>query len=77
MMDLWDEVIYQIENDLEDRDTTALYEMLQRVPKDVLIAYLPEGREFIVSENQGLTTPHCGAILYIRWLGKGTSNDDI
>jgi hypothetical protein len=25
--------------------------MLQRVPKDVLIAYLPEGREFIVSEN--------------------------
>ena len=56
MMDLWDEVIHQIENDLEDQDTTALYEMLQRVPKDVLIAYLPEEREFIVSENQGLTT---------------------
>jgi hypothetical protein len=44
-------VIRQIENDLEDRDTTALYEMLQRVPKDVLIAYLPEECEFIVSEN--------------------------
>ena len=55
MMDLWDEVIHQIENDLEDRDTTALYAMLQRVPKDILIAYLPEEREFIVSDNQGLT----------------------
>ena len=51
MMDLWDEVIEQIENDIEDREVTALYEMLQRVPKDVLIAYLPEEREFIVSEN--------------------------
>ena len=51
MMDLWDEVIHQIENDIEDRDVTALYEMLQRVPKDVLIAYLPEGREFIETEN--------------------------
>ena len=51
MMDLWDEVIYQIMNDIEDQDTTALYEMLQQVPKDVLIAYLPEEREFIVSEN--------------------------
>ena len=57
MMDLWDEVIHQIENDLEDRDTTALYEMLQRVPKDVLIAYLPEEHEFIVSDNEGLTNP--------------------
>ena len=65
MMDLWDEVIYQIENDLEDRDTTALYEMLQRVPKDVLIAYLPEGREFIDSENQGLTNSASEHILYI------------
>ena len=51
MMDLWDEVIHQIENDLDDQDTTALYEMLQRVPKDVLIAYLPEDREFIETEN--------------------------
>ena len=57
MMDLWDEVIEQIENDIEDRDVTALYEMLQRVPKDILIAYLPEEREFIVSDNQGLTYP--------------------
>ena len=51
MMDLWDEVIHQIEDDLEDKDTTALYAMLQRVPKDILIAYLPEEREFIVSDN--------------------------
>ena len=62
MMDLWDEVIHQIENDLEDRDTTALYEMLQRVPKDVQIAYLPEERDFIVSDNQGLTNPQ--SVLY-------------
>ena len=41
-MDLWDEVIHQIMDDIEDQDTTALYEMLQRVPKDILIAYLPE-----------------------------------
>ena len=61
MMDLWDEVIHQIENDLEDRDTTALYEMLQRVPKDVLIAYLPEDREFIEAD-QGLTNPY--SVLY-------------
>jgi hypothetical protein len=51
MMDLWDEVIEQIENDIEDRDVTALYHMLQQVPKDVLIAYLPEDREFIETEN--------------------------
>ena len=42
MMDLWDEVIEQIRKDFEQEDVTALYEMLQRVPKDVLIAYLPE-----------------------------------
>ena len=64
MMDLWDEVIHQIENDLEDRDTTALYEMLQRVPKDVLIAYLPEDREFIEAD-QGLTHSTFGAIVYV------------
>ena len=39
---VWDEVIHQIMDDIEDQDTTALYEMLQRVPKDILIAYLPE-----------------------------------
>ena len=50
MMDLWDEVIHQIENDIEDRDVTALYEMLQRVPKDILIAYLPEERDFIEAD---------------------------
>ena len=41
-MDIWDKVIEQIENDMIDGDVTALYEMLQQVPKDVLIAYLPE-----------------------------------
>jgi len=41
-MDIWEKVIEQIVNDLKDGDETALYEMLQRVPKDVLINYLPE-----------------------------------
>jgi hypothetical protein len=41
-MDIWEKVIEQIKDDLNDRDETALYEMLQRIPKDVLIAYLPE-----------------------------------
>ena len=43
-MDLWDKVCEQIERDVNDplNDLQALYLMLQRVPKDVLIAYLPE-----------------------------------
>jgi hypothetical protein len=43
-MDIWDKVCDQIERDVNDplNDMTALYEMLQCVPKDVLIAYLPE-----------------------------------
>ena len=43
-MDLWDQVCEQIERDVNDplNDLQALYLMLQRVPKDVLIAYLPE-----------------------------------
>ena len=41
-MDIWEKVIEQIKNDLNDRDETALYEMLQKVPKDVLIGFLPE-----------------------------------
>lgn len=41
-MDLWENVIEQIKDDLKMGDETALYEMLQRVPKDVLINYLPE-----------------------------------
>ena len=42
MYDIWDKVIDQISEDFEMGDKTALYEMLQQVPKDVLIAYLPE-----------------------------------
>lgn len=41
-MDIWDKVIDQISKDFEIGDVTALHEMLQQVPKDVLIAYLPE-----------------------------------
>ena len=41
-MDIWEQVIEQIEEDVANRDYTALYEMLQRVPKDVLIDYFPE-----------------------------------
>jgi len=40
--DIWEMVIEQIKSDLNDRDETALYEMLQRVSKDILIGYLPE-----------------------------------
>ena len=42
-MDIWEKVIEQIKDDINlHLDETALYEMLQQVPKDVLIAYLPE-----------------------------------
>jgi hypothetical protein len=41
-MDIWDRVCEQIKEDMINGDVTALYEMLQSVPKDVLIAYLPE-----------------------------------
>jgi hypothetical protein len=41
-MDIWEKVIEQIKDDINVRDVTAIYEMLQQVPKDVLIAYLSE-----------------------------------
>ena len=41
-MDIWEKVIEQIRDDLNNRDETAIYEMLQQVPKDVLIGFLPE-----------------------------------
>jgi hypothetical protein len=41
-MDLWEKVIEQIRADFYVQDASALYEMLQKVPKDVLIGYLPE-----------------------------------
>lgn len=41
-MDLWEKVIEQIKDDFHIGCEGALYEMLQRVPKDVLIGYLPE-----------------------------------
>ena len=41
-MDLWEKVIEQIKADFYVQDASALYEMLQRIPKDVLIGYLPE-----------------------------------
>ena len=44
VMDIWDKVCAQIERDVNDplNDLQTLYLMLQHVPKDVLIAYLPE-----------------------------------
>jgi len=42
--DLWEVVIEQIKTDLDNRDETAIYEMLQRVSKDILIGFLPEER---------------------------------
>ena len=41
-MDIWDKVVEQVRKDVWAGEVEALYEMLQRVPKDVLIAYLPE-----------------------------------
>jgi len=41
-LDIWERVIEQIKEDFEAKDETAIYEMLQRVPKSVLTAYLPE-----------------------------------
>lgn len=42
-MDIWEKVIEQIKDDINlHLDETAIYELLQQVPKDVLIAYLPE-----------------------------------
>lgn len=41
-LDIWERVIEQIKEDFEAKDETAIYEMLQSVPKSVLTAYLPE-----------------------------------
>lgn len=44
-MDIWKKVIEQIKSDLSGHDETAIYEMLQKVPKDVLMDFLPEDVE--------------------------------
>ena len=41
-LDIWERVIEQIKEDFEAKDETAIYEMLQSVPRSVLTAYLPE-----------------------------------
>lgn len=41
-MELCDQVIEQIKKDIDVGDLTAVYEMLQHLSTDVLIAYLPE-----------------------------------
>ena len=41
-LDIWERVIEQIKEDFDSKDETAIYEMLQSVPKSVLTAYLPE-----------------------------------
>jgi hypothetical protein len=41
-LDIWERVIEQIKEDFDSKDETAIYEMLQSVPKSVLSAYLPE-----------------------------------
>ena len=40
--ELVDRVIYQIQYDLEDKDTTSLEELLWKLDDKFLIAYLPE-----------------------------------
>lgn len=41
--DLIDQVISQIVQDIENRDYTAIEELLKFVPEKNLIAFLPEG----------------------------------
>tara|TARA_R110001592_G_scaffold90453_3_gene265919 strand:- start:375 stop:593 length:219 start_codon:yes stop_codon:yes gene_type:complete len=41
-LDIWERVIEQIKEDFEAKDETAIYAMLQSVPRSVLTAYLPE-----------------------------------
>ena len=41
-LNIWERVIEQIKEDFEAKDETAIYEMLQSVPRSVLSAYLPE-----------------------------------
>jgi hypothetical protein len=45
--ELIERVIYQIQLDLEDKDLTALEELLFKLDADVLRAYLPEADPFI------------------------------
>ena len=40
--DLIDRALDQIENDIKERDFTAIEELLMSVPRENLIAYLPE-----------------------------------
>jgi hypothetical protein len=39
---LLDDVVEQIQRDLDNGDTTAIYELLEQLPDAVLEAYLPE-----------------------------------
>lgn len=43
--DLIDLVLAQIVKDLENGDSTAIVEMLSKLPKELLIAFLPEEQE--------------------------------
>ena len=64
-IDLWDKVCEQIERDVRDplNDLTPLYTMLQQVPKDVLIAYLPESEliRYEVLDAQGKRVALCNS----------------
>lgn len=39
---LLDKVVRQIKKDINNEDTTAIYELLEHAPEEVLKAYLPE-----------------------------------
>ena len=41
-MNIFALVIEQIKKDIDSCDQSALYEMLQSVPQEILVAYLPE-----------------------------------
>jgi hypothetical protein len=53
--DVIDAVIAQIKVDLAKEDETAIVELLARLPRKVLLSYLPEKEEEVISNAPPLT----------------------
>jgi len=51
--DLIDRVLDQIENDIKERDFTAIEELLGHVPKDILEGFLSEETVMDINNNGG------------------------
>ena len=57
--DLIDRVMDQIAIDFEGSDLTALQELLMAVPRENLIAYLPEEKQGVKWQNWTMTLNNC------------------